>query len=494
MKEEKYIIPRYRKALPVPCLWNGINQSHPDAKKIHGAMLKQQWNSNKDGKFYAINVKKDWDRVGLFIKDRLVNEEDYLKNTYKKQLELGEELVNFSNEILKTDLNKKETKELLELYGELQEKWLVFDRTNVPAWFMGGDFFQEHIQNEIKKIATSISDEEFTKLITTPEPSFSALEELGIFKILKEIKEKKSTDFEQEETILKKIDKLVEEYYWIPFGYDGPTTYDRKHYIKTIKELLEKDASSVNDKISSIENYEENTKASQKNIIKKYNIPDELNKLIKQTHTMALMTDQRKEFTFQGFVALHKIFDALAKKLNILPIVFKYVLIEEVRENLNSLEKLLKIYEKRKNETFFIHFFEGKTKFIYGEEAEKLGNEMTIKSGNESTLKGVVASKGETPIITAKAKVLMSPQELSKINKGDILVATMTSPEFVPGMRISSAIITDEGGVTCHAAIVSRELGIPCIIGTKTATRIIKDNDLVEIDTDKRTIKILEKK
>lgn len=73
---------------------------------------------------------------------------------------------------------------------------------------------------------------------------------------------------------------------------------------------------------------------------------------------------------------------------------------------------------------------------------------------------------------------------MHKVKEGDILVAPMTTPELMPAMKNAAAFITDEGGITCHAAIISRELDKPCIIGTKTATRIIKDGDLVEVDAN----------
>jgi len=72
---------------------------------------------------------------------------------------------------------------------------------------------------------------------------------------------------------------------------------------------------------------------------------------------------------------------------------------------------------------------------------------------------------------------------------GDILVAPMTSPDFIVAMRKASAIITDEGGMTSHAAIVSRELGIPCIVQTRIATKVLKDNDMVEIDLEKGVVR-----
>jgi pyruvate,water dikinase len=69
----------------------------------------------------------------------------------------------------------------------------------------------------------------------------------------------------------------------------------------------------------------------------------------------------------------------------------------------------------------------------------------------------------------------------------------MTRPEFVPLMKKASAIVTAEGGITCHAAIVSRELGIPCVIGTKNATKVLKTGDEIEVDAEKGIVKILSK-
>ncbi|HDI11958.1 MAG TPA: phosphoenolpyruvate synthase, partial [Candidatus Bathyarchaeota archaeon] len=78
---------------------------------------------------------------------------------------------------------------------------------------------------------------------------------------------------------------------------------------------------------------------------------------------------------------------------------------------------------------------------------------------------------------------IFSPEDAEKLmQKGDILVTTMTNPDFVPYMRIASAIVTDKGGVTCHAAIVSRELGIPCVVGTENATKVMETGKEYTVD------------
>jgi pyruvate,water dikinase len=102
-----------------------------------------------------------------------------------------------------------------------------------------------------------------------------------------------------------------------------------------------------------------------------------------------------------------------------------------------------------------------------------------VKIAEAPILSGTSASPG---IGTGPVKILKSPKEIGKIEKGDVLVAPMTSPDYVPAMKKSAAIITDEGGETSHAAIVSRELGIPCVVGTKEATKKLKDGMIVSVD------------
>ena len=97
----------------------------------------------------------------------------------------------------------------------------------------------------------------------------------------------------------------------------------------------------------------------------------------------------------------------------------------------------------------------------------------------ELFLEGEAASPG---IATGPAKVIFSAKEIKKVKKGDILVTVMTSPDFVPAMQLAKGIVTDKGGQTSHAAIVSRELAIPCVVGTGKATKIIKTGEIITVD------------
>ncbi len=105
-----------------------------------------------------------------------------------------------------------------------------------------------------------------------------------------------------------------------------------------------------------------------------------------------------------------------------------------------------------------------------------------------SEIRGQCACLGKA---TGRVKIVLSPADLPKMQQGDILVAIATNPDVVPAMKKAAAIVTEQGGVTSHAAIVSREMNIPCVIGTKIATKVLKDGDLVEVDATKGIVKRL---
>lgn len=95
----------------------------------------------------------------------------------------------------------------------------------------------------------------------------------------------------------------------------------------------------------------------------------------------------------------------------------------------------------------------------------------------------ILQGQGASPgIFTGVVKIISSPREINKIKKGDILVSTMTSPDFVPAMKNAGGIVTDRGGMTSHAAIVSRELGVPCVVGTKSGTTTLRDGMVVTVN------------
>ncbi|MDO8555399.1 MAG: PEP-utilizing enzyme [bacterium] len=178
----------------------------------------------------------------------------------------------------------------------------------------------------------------------------------------------------------------------------------------------------------------------------------------------------------------------------------------EVGEGLNDwLSKAQKIYgfsKIAKSLSDKVIFIDTVTQFLRATTTEKAvakkrkkivqDTNVTITK-KRSVIKGIVASVVDKKII-GKAKIILKEKDFSKLKRGDILITRETNQNFLPVMLKAAAFVTDIGGVLCHAAIVAREVKKACLVNTKFASEIIKDGDIVEIDTNKATIKILKTK
>jgi len=102
--------------------------------------------------------------------------------------------------------------------------------------------------------------------------------------------------------------------------------------------------------------------------------------------------------------------------------------------------------------------------------------------------KGQIAYKGK---VTGRVRIVKNKPQMHEVEEGDILVSPMTTPDFLPAMEKAAAFVTNEGGIICHAAIVAREMKKPCVIGTKIATKVLKDGDMVEVDANEGVVRII---
>jgi len=151
----------------------------------------------------------------------------------------------------------------------------------------------------------------------------------------------------------------------------------------------------------------------------------------------------------------------------------------------------LKELEKRKNGYIY---FEGK--FMTGieiEELEKFADIKVIQQSEEAQkehIRGAIAFKGK---VKGVVRTIFELKDLKKIKRGDVLITPMTTPDYAFAMKKAAAFVTDEGGITCHAAIVAREIKKPCIIGTKLATTLFKDGDIVDVNADEGVVRLLKR-
>ncbi len=292
-----------------------------------------------------------------------------------------------------------------------------------------------------------------------------------------------------------KIDDIVKNIGFLNWGLLGGELADRTYIEKAVEELLNDDAKLVEEKRKTFELI---THTDERNRI----VANDKSRAVQVADIMGHSSVMR--FDLQTFmlctINYANIFIKAAQE--------KYKLTNDqlasyFYDEVVSLVKEGKLVDSEildQRQKGFLKIHKGTTVDSYI--AEKAHNEIKdllefrlseINSTKE--VRGTVASwpdKG-TEKISARAFVLTTAfdieEELRKFKPGDILVATQTHPNLVPQMKSAVAVVTDEGGITCHAAIVSRELRKPCIIGTKLSTKIFKTGDMLDLDLKLGTVK-----
>jgi phosphohistidine swiveling domain-containing protein len=200
---------------------------------------------------------------------------------------------------------------------------------------------------------------------------------------------------------------------------------------------------------------------------------------------------------------LFRFSELIAKQNGINSDLIKSYSLDEIQLLLETGQKVddSVLLERQKSYVIFTHG--GAIQEITGEDKEVVLERFKEPDFSKVTeIKGTTANKGK---VIGKVNVIIARLDIPyedwlkelysiEFNNGDILLTETTSPDFVPIMKKASGIIADQGGLNSHAAIMSRELGVPCLVGTCYATRILATGDLVELDADTGTVKILEKK
>jgi phosphoenolpyruvate synthase/pyruvate phosphate dikinase len=284
--------------------------------------------------------------------------------------------------------------------------------------------------------------------------------------------------------------KLAEEhakkYGWLAIRYFIGKPWTKEEVLERINNISVDDArAELGERISHRAEREREIEETTKDFDK------EDKEVVRQTRTIVYLRTQRGDYYQRASYYVQPLVEKIAEELGISYADLQYLTAPEVLLSLTGKFNYLEHIKKRKIDflTFFIEdgtTLEGKEVEEYVKGRPTLRRE--IKDVKE--LKGAIGYKGK---VKGTARILSLPEHMKKVQKGDILIMVMTTPNFNPAMEKAIAFVTDEGGITCHAAIIAREMKKPCVIGTKIATKVIKDGDLIEVDANKGVVRIIEK-
>jgi len=459
------------------------------------------------GKYYPdIN---EWKKAEEIVLEKVKKKPNYMQELLDEYKRGIPKLTEVDQEIKNQDLEKLSNQEFWNLFDKYYRTYKeIYPPCEAVQFWLSQpltDYLDEYLRDILRKRhQEKLFGEYFEILITPPEIPFTTKEERALLDIALEIaKNPKLSDVFKEKTIadilneLKKypkIDHLLdahkENFEWVPFDYGNPT-WDKTHFVQEIANMLKKDF-DIEKRITTIDNYFSNIDQKQQKLYQELEIDSHHQQLFRALQIDANTIDFKKESLTQSNFVAKLMTEEIGRRFDISKDYLMRLGYEDVKKLLienqsPDMEKLKKRWEQT-----VVYLYDGKSLVLEGKEAEEfLAKQGLTQQELEETkeVKGVTASGGRA---IGTAKIITSPKEFDKIETGDILITFMTTPEYVPILRKAAAIVTNEGGITCHAAIVSRELNIPCVVGTKNATQVFKDGDKVEVRANHGIVRKLE--
>lgn len=292
------------------------------------------------------------------------------------------------------------------------------------------------------------------------------------------------------------IDKHINKYKWINTEYIS-NEWTRERWIALFKDAL-LDKKSPKKKLEEILKNFDHLNRERAKVIHELDPPKKVLHAIDALSEFIAQRDWAKGYMTKFLLSHRLLLTEIGSRMGIRANeLFNYSYLE-LKKYLQTGEVVdKKEIKNRKNNGFAILIKNGNFSLMSG---KKKIQRMIKKEGisepfkkiiNITSFKGLSASRGK---IIGKARVIEDASRLSEFKKGEIIVTYMTTMEFTPVFRNAAAVITDEGGMSCHAAIISREFKLPCIVGTKIATRVIQTGDNIEVDADSGTVTIMQQK
>lgn len=380
---------------------------------------------------------------------------------YEKQfLSDGENYLKIAKKISKLNLDKLSNQELLKLFLDHQDKrnrysafaWSAFILNNYVA-----DRAAAILEPYIKKSHKEDGKQEILNALFIPEKLAAVLE----LQLEVEKRNGKLTD--------KQFLDLYERFRWLSCLdiHNKPWTREEfKEHIKLFTKRSRKDQLSFEEVVKQL-------KPTSKDLEYLY-----------MAKRFVYIKDARDDFRRESVFYANNLWEEIGRRMGLSVEDTSYLLDSEIVDFLKGKANINKEFIQQRKSGFVLYIGVGKKLIcLQGgqvKEALRLFNLLDTEEKVENVV-GRIASKG---LAKGKVTIIRGIKDLNKVEEGSVLVAVTTHPDYVPAMRKAVAIVTDEGGITSHAAIISREFGIPCIVGTKIATQVLKDGDLVDVDAD----------
>jgi len=438
------------------------------------------WKQNGD----YFDLLDEWEGIKADIENEYRKDSNYFLNYADNCLELGNEVISYAKKKGNVDPKELDNKELAKIYIDVVNKIkdfmpFMFSLHLVDLYLT--DNFEKLLKEFIKnKNYPKEKYFEYQSALALPFKKIFVLQEKeALIKIALFMKEN-NLDINSPK-VKEKLDEHLNKYKWINAVLMEFPPFSLEDFKEKLKELLKTDFETEYNQV--LESEKGLLKKQEEYMVEIKDFP-ELYNLSKALQVFGFLRSFRVDVVSVAYFNIWNIVKEISNRLDLKDLNIKYLTSDEVKDSLFGKVKDYKgLIEARKKNCLSI-IIDNENYYITNPSDIQKILENIIYEEEEITdsVEGMVAYPG---VIEGSAKVLRGLGDMKKVEKGDIIVISMTDPQYVPVMEKAGAFVTDFGGLLCHAAIVSREMKKPCIIGTKNATKTFVDGDNILVDAEK---------
>lgn len=432
--------------------------------------------------------QQDLDNFKSFLIPEVARGGSFVRKLSNRHFKKGMSLINYGKSFEKIDFSKKSDNKLLKyLQGFKKHYYDLALYTYIPVigTFALEDELIPYLKSRLKDSQKEKSFGECLGILTHHTgKSWNRLEEEYLWKIVKQIR--KGAGIENPSIIQKMLNRHTKKFLWLETAYkilDKPL--NKGDFAVRLRKLQKTGLSALPTKKEMSKRF--------RDIMKELKIDSRHARLFKALGQIIYLKEYRDGIYNHSHYHLNFLLQEVATRFSLKHQELFYMRLGEF-ENLLSVGERANKQALEARRSLFVWICDKGEDYFTGNKARKIINKEVGTLGmigrQAKEIYGNVASHG---IARGTVRVVHSESELDKVRSGDVLVAYMTKPSYLPAMRKATAFVTNEGGITCHAAIVAREMRKPCVIDTKIATQVLKDGDLVEVDANNGVVRIVKR-
>lgn len=435
----------------------------------------------QDNKLWSFTPQDEWEKALNQISKQFRNPKD---NSNPDIIDNCYWYYNRKESLLEEFLLKNEKKSLKKLSNEklydLLFNW--YQITLNQIYYINLAPVELGLQRAISDLNASkyLTSDEISTLYSLDDNTAVIREE---YAFLKKIRDNEKSN------IKSLIREHLKEYSYVTIGY-GSSPLNEQVLLTRYEKIKTLGNDYIKRRIKEIEEYPKQIKKQKAKIYKKLK-NKKLSELFDLAAKLGFMRDRKKAFLGKSVQYRNKIIKEISNRFKIDSEDIRFYIMDEFEDLLLNNIKLDKKELDNRKQGIYISSVSN----LFSGSVAREEYFQSVKTEEEdisvlSTRKGICASPG---IVKGKARICLTFEESNKLEKGEILIAYGTDFDFMNAIVKSSGIITEEGGILSHASVISRELKKPCIIAFKGITKLIRDGDLIELDAENGTVKLLEK-